>query len=119
QECTGFSRNRLDSGEDGVTAWRSEDFSDHSSAQHANANVALVRRLMATTSARDYRHLLVTGSFRICADHNLVSQQTDRTWVKHGQALHHFFYDIFGTVNELFHDKANAHRRVAGRSPKW
>jgi NADPH:quinone reductase-like Zn-dependent oxidoreductase len=38
--------------------------------------------------------------------------------VKHGQALHHFFHDIFGTVNELFHDKATVQRRVAGLFPK-
>jgi hypothetical protein len=37
--------------------------------------------------------------------------------VKHGQALHHFFHDTFGTVNELFHDKANVQRRVAGLFP--
>jgi hypothetical protein len=39
--------------------------------------------------------------------------------VKHGQALHHFFHDIFGTVNEFFHDKATVQRRVAALIPKW
>jgi hypothetical protein len=66
---------------------------------------------MATASAREYCDLLVTGSRRICAHHDFVSKQTGRAWVKHGQASHHFFHDIFGTVNELFHDKANVQRR--------
>jgi hypothetical protein len=68
---------------------------------------------MATASARKYRDLLVTASLRICADHDFVSEQTGRARVEHGQTLHHFFHDIFGTVNELFHDKANVQRRVA------
>jgi hypothetical protein len=70
-------------------------------------------------SARDYRDLLVMGLLRICTDHHFVSQQTRRAWVKHGQALHHFFHDICGTVNELFHDKATVQRRVAGLFSKW
>jgi hypothetical protein len=76
-----------------------------------------VRRLVPAASASDYRDLLVMGLLRIFTDHHFVSQQTRRAWVKHGQALHHFFHDIFGTVNELFHDKANVQRR--GLFPKW
>ncbi|MBB5340864.1 hypothetical protein [Tunturiibacter gelidoferens] len=72
---------------------------------------------MAASSAREYSNLLVTGSFRICSDHNLVPQQTGRTWVKRGQALHHFFHDIFGTVDELFHDKANVQRESQAYFP--
>ena len=48
-----------------------------------------------------------------------MSQQTDRARVKQGQPLHHFFHNVFGAVNELFHDEANVQRRVAGLFPKW
>ena len=81
---------------------------------YTNANVARVRWFMPAASTSDYRYLLDMGLLRICTDHDFVSQQTIRAWVKHGQALHHFFHGIFGTVNELFHDKANVQRRVAG-----
>jgi hypothetical protein len=78
-----------------------------------------VRWFIPAASASDYRDLLDMGLLRICTDHHFASQQTSRAWVKHGQPVHHFFCDVFGTVNELFHDKANVQRRVAGLFPTW
>ena len=65
-------------------------------------------------SVRSIEELLDMGLLRICTDHHFVSQHTSRAWVNHGQPLHHFFHDIFGTVHELFHDKATVQRRIAG-----
>jgi hypothetical protein len=67
---------------------------------------------MTATSAREYRDLLVTMLFRICADHDFVSRQADRAWMKDCQSSQHFFHHIFRMVNELFHDEANVQRKL-------
>jgi hypothetical protein len=62
---------------------------------------------MAAASAGEYCGLLVTGLRCVPADQDFVSPQTGRAWVKHGQALQHFFHYVFRPVDDFFHDEAN------------
>ena len=72
-----------------------------------------MRRLMAAPSAGEYGNLLITDVLRICTDKDFVSRQADGTGVQHGQTLQHFFDNVFGAVNKLFHRAANLQRLPA------
>jgi hypothetical protein len=46
-----------------------------------------------------------------------VSREADGARVQHNQTLQHFFDNVFGAVNKLFHDAANLQRLLAGEKP--
>jgi hypothetical protein len=72
-----------------------------------------MRGLMAAPSAGEYGNLLTTNLLRIRSDEGLVSGKPDRARVQDGQTLQHFFDNVFGAVNKLFHRAANLQRLPA------
>ena len=58
---------------------------------------------MAAATAGDNGDLLAANLCGIGTKHDLVAGQSRQSRIQNGQALQHFFYYVFGTIDELFH----------------
>jgi hypothetical protein len=59
---------------------------------------------MTAAAAGDEGDLVVANAIGVGAEHDFVSGQAREVRAQDGEALQHFFNDVFRAVDELFHN---------------